>query len=114
MDETLRWVGPDDFDFPWTMAEHGAVLHPMPETLYLYRDHRAAFRLTTHVPRRDQERELRRIFAKHGLPRAVARRRIQKARRTYLRQCLYRSRLDRFLKLRVGIDPRRGWRETYR
>src|SRR5205085_12066118 len=24
MDESLNSVGPDDFDFPWTMAEHGA------------------------------------------------------------------------------------------
>jgi hypothetical protein len=113
MDEAVRFVGPDDFDFPWTMAEHGARFHAVPEALYLARDHREGFRLTTHVPRSVQERELRRIFRKHGLPRAAARRRIAKARETYLRQCLYRNRLDRLLKRRSGFDARSGWREPY-
>ena len=113
MDESLRFVGPDDFDFPWTMAEHGARFHAIPDALYLHRDHREGFRLTTHVPRSVQERELKRIFRKHGLPKATARRRIGKARETYLRQCLYRNRLDRALKRRRAHDARSGWRETY-
>ena len=42
MDESMNNVGPDDYDFPWTMAEHGARFHAIPEALYLYRDHRDA------------------------------------------------------------------------
>jgi glycosyltransferase involved in cell wall biosynthesis len=113
MDERLRWVGPDDFDFPWTMAERGAVFHAIPAPLYLHRDHREGFRLTTHAPRREQERELRYIFRKHGLPRAAQRRRIRQGRAGYLKQAIYRNRLDRRLKQLIGYDPRRGWREPY-
>lgn len=113
LDERIRHHGPDDFDFPWTLAEHGARFHAVDEPLYLFRDHREGPRLTTHVPRSVQERELRHIFRKHGLPRAQARARLLRARRTYLRQALFRSRLHRFVKERMGFDPRRGWREPY-
>jgi hypothetical protein len=43
MDGTLNSVGPDDFDFPWSMAEHGAVVRAIPDCLYLDRDHRSSF-----------------------------------------------------------------------
>jgi glycosyltransferase involved in cell wall biosynthesis len=113
MDESLNSVGPDDFDFPWTMAEHGAVFEAIPDCLYLYRDHRECFRLTTHLPRTTHVREIRRIMRKHGVsrPRMVIFE--LGARRSYLRQCLYRSALDRWIKERVGFDARRGWRERY-
>jgi glycosyltransferase involved in cell wall biosynthesis len=114
MDESLNSVGPDDFDFPWTMAEHGAVFAAVPECLYLYRDHRELFRLTTHLSRSTHERELRRILRKHGLSRDEVRERVDTARRTYFQQCLYRSPLDRALKRLRRADPRAGWRETYR
>jgi glycosyltransferase involved in cell wall biosynthesis len=113
MDESLESVGPDDFDFPWTMAEHGATFHAVPDCLYLYRDHRECFRLTTHLPLSVHTSELRRILRKHGLGRVEAERRILDARRSYLKQCLYRSPLDRWLKERTRFDPRRGWRATY-
>jgi glycosyltransferase involved in cell wall biosynthesis len=113
MDETLNSVGPDDFDFPWTMAENGAVFTAVPECLYLYRDHREGFRLTTHLPRSTHVREIKRILRKHGASRHEVLRFVRTARRSYLRQCLYRSRLDRWIKKRVGLDPRRGWREIY-
>jgi O-antigen biosynthesis protein len=113
MDETLESVGPDDYDFPWSMAEAGARFMAIPACLYRYRDHRASFRLTTHLPRRVHVRALRRILRKHGVGRLRTEWRIMAARRTYLRQCLYRSRLDRWLKARVGFDLRRGWREPY-
>jgi len=29
--------GPDDYDFPWTMAEAGAVFCAIKDPLYLYR-----------------------------------------------------------------------------
>jgi glycosyltransferase involved in cell wall biosynthesis len=113
MDESLNSVGPDDFDFPWTMAEHGAVFVAVPDCLYLYRDHRELFRLTTHLPLTTHTRELRRILRKHGVSRVDIRQRVREARGTYMRQCLYRSPLDRALKRLRRADPREGWRESY-
>lgn len=113
MDESMP-VAADDFDFPWTMAERGAVFRAVPECLYLYRDHRDVYRLTTHVPRSVRARHLRRIMRKHGVSRLEILRRLLAARRSYLRQGVYRSRLDRWIKLRSGFDPHRGWRQPYR
>ena len=111
MDEALPPIGTDDFDFPWTMAEHGARFHAVSECLYRYRDHRESYRLTTHLPLSVCVRGLRTIMRKHGQGRIRTERRVLKARRTYLRQCLYRSDLHR--RLGRGADPRRGWRDTY-
>lgn len=113
MDESLESVGPDDWDFPWLMLEHGAVFKAIPECLYIYRDHRDAFRLTTHLPRSVHLREIRRILEKHGVGRTVIAERVRQAKRTYLRQCLYRNRFDRWLKRALGIAPQAGWRESY-
>ncbi len=114
LDETIRNVGPDDYDFPWSMAESGARFKAVPGILYLYRDHRDAFRLTTHLPTTTHVRELRRIFRKHGLGRVRAYRLTARARRGYLRECIFRNPVDRWLKERFGFDPSRGWRQTYR
>jgi hypothetical protein len=95
------------------MAEAGLRFEAVPECLYLYRDHRDAYRLTTHLPLSTHTRELRRILRKHGLSRLQAARVVARARGSYLRQCLYKSRLDRWLKERRRYDPRRGWRDTY-
>ena len=114
MDESLGSVSVDDYDFPWSMAEHGAVFRAVPDCLYLYRDHRAGFRLTTHLPRDHHKREIARIMAKHGACPDAIERKLAAAESSYLRQCLYRSRLDRWLKNRRGFDPRSGWREAYR
>jgi len=114
VDESLNSVGPDDWDFPWTMAEHGAVFMPIEDCLYVYRDHRRCFRLTTHLPRSQHKREIRRIMRKHGVDRRTIRARVAEADDEFLRQCLYRSKLDRWLKERVGREPRRLWRESYR
>lgn len=113
MDERLDSVGPDDFDFPWSMAEHGAVFRAIPDCLYVYRDHRSAFRLTTHLPLSVHTRELRRIMSKHGVDAATIDVAVNAARRSYLRQCLYRSGADRWFKQRFGLRPREPWRETY-
>jgi O-antigen biosynthesis protein len=113
MDESLRSVGVDDFDFPWSMAEHGARFRAIPECLYVFRDHREHFRLTTHLPRSHHKREIARILRKHGVDRATIARRIADAERGYLRQCLYRSRWDRWVKRARGFDVRDGWREPY-
>src|SRR4051812_48342694 len=62
MDESLDSVGVDDFDFPWSMAEGGASFKAIPECLYVYRDHRECFRLTTHLPMDHHKREIARIL----------------------------------------------------
>ena len=114
MDESLNNVGPDDYDFPWTMAEHGARFHAIPEALYRYRDHRDAERLTTHLPMSVHLKEIRRILRKHGATRAEMKAMLARAKSSYLRQCLYRNRADKWLKELIGHEARRGWRETYR
>jgi hypothetical protein len=113
IDESLNSVGPDDYDFPWSMSEAGARFAAIPECLYIYRDHRSCYRLTTHVPLRTHMRETRRILRKHGVPRALIRRRVADARRSYLRQCLYSSRLDAWVKRALRREPARGYRESY-
>src|ERR1044072_2807339 len=114
LDGTPNSVGPDDYDFPWAMAEAGARFRAIPECLYVYRDHRSCYRLSTHLPRRTHVRETRRILRKHGVPRAEIRRRVAHAREGSLRQCLSSSRLDAWVKRPLGRDPARGWRESYR
>jgi len=111
MDESLPPIGTDDFDFPWTMADHGARFQPLPECLYVHRDHRSGYRLTTHLPLTECVRGLRRIMRKHGQSRIRTELRLLRARRSYLRQCLYRSNLHQ--RLSGDADPRRGWRDTY-
>jgi hypothetical protein len=96
------------------MAEHGARFMAVQECLYVYRDHRRGFRLTTHLPRSTHRREIRRIMGKHGVGPVRRFRLAHGRRRGYLRQCLYRSPLDRFVKERLGFDARRGRRELYR
>lgn len=113
MDESLNSVGPDDFDFPWAMAQHGAVFVAIRECLYYYRDHRECHRLTTHLPLNVHVREIQRIMKKHGASAAAIAARMAHARRTYLRQCLYRSALDKWVKERLGHDPRWGEREIF-
>jgi colanic acid/amylovoran biosynthesis glycosyltransferase len=85
MDESLENVGPDDFDFPWTMAEHGAVFGSIPDCLYLYRQHLECPRLTTHLPKSVHKRELARMLRKHGVGRVRTRLKVLKASRTYMR-----------------------------
>jgi glycosyltransferase involved in cell wall biosynthesis len=114
VDETLHSVGPDDWDFPWTMAEHSAVFMAVEECLYVYRDHRRVFRLTTHLPLSQHKRELRRIMEKHGVDPQTIRARVAAAEADFLRQCLYRSKFDRWVKERLRYRPRHIWRERYR
>lgn len=114
VDETLSNFASDDWDFPWTMAEHGAVFVPVPHALYVFRDHRDGYRLTTHVTRDVQLRGLRRILEKHGTPRAVVSSRLRHARRTYLKQSLFRDPLHRWIREKIGFDANAGWREPYR
>jgi glycosyltransferase involved in cell wall biosynthesis len=114
LDESLNSVGPDDYDFPWTMAETGATFMAVRECLYYYRDHRECYRLTTHIPLSVHKREIRRIMKKHGVDAVRIREKIAAAERSYLQQCLYRSEVDKKNKQKLGDEARRGWRETYR
>jgi glycosyltransferase involved in cell wall biosynthesis len=68
VDPNLGLHGADDYDFPWVMWEHGAIFRHIPDPLYRYRVHNVHERLTTHVPRAVQEGELKKIWAKHGIP----------------------------------------------
>jgi hypothetical protein len=114
VDETLNNFGSDDWDFPWTMFDHGAVFHAVDAPLYRFRDHREGYRLTTHVPRSVQRRELARILGKHGVSKRDIPRLVRYATRTYLQQSLFRNRLHRWILEKLGFDARRGWRERYR
>lgn len=114
IDESLNSVGADDYDFPWSMMEAGARFSAISECLYVYRDHRSCHRLTTHLPLRTHVCETQRILRKHGVPDSVIRRRVTEARATYLRQCLYSSRLDAWIKRVLRHDPAHGWRDSYR
>jgi hypothetical protein len=107
-------VGPDDYDFPWIMAEHSAVFKAVKECLYYYRDHRECYRLTTHLPLSVHKREIRRIFEKHVVAPLTIKEKIARAEGTYLWQCLYRSPCDKRIKEKQGYDARQGWREKYK
>jgi hypothetical protein len=113
MDESFGPHGGDDYDFPWSMAEHGARFSALQECLYLYRDHREHSRLTTHVPLDVQVSELARIFAKHGVSKERARVEIARRRDDYLRQALYATEEERRRKEAEGFDARAGWRQRY-
>jgi glycosyltransferase involved in cell wall biosynthesis len=114
VDETLDNFGSDDYDFPWTMLEYGAVFHAIPKALYAMRDHREGYRLTTHLPRDVQQSGLRRILAKHGVPRRTIDRVVRRAARSYMKQSLFRNEWHRWFRDRIGFDAYRGWREPYR
>ena len=112
LDESLNSVGPDDYDFPWTMAERGATFEAVGECLYFYRNHCDCYRLTTHLPLSVHEREVRRILRKHGVG-MWERMRIMAARGKGAvgEQCLYRSSIEKWIKEKLRHDARRGWRQ---
>jgi len=114
LDESLNSVGPDDYDFPWTMAERSATFKAVKECLYYYRDHLDCFRLTTHLPLSVHTSEIRKILKKHGVGFWDRIRFISNAKRSYLKQCLYKSSIDKWIKEKLGYDARRGWIHIYR
>lgn len=113
MDESLGPHGADDYDFTWSLAEAGCRFQALPECLYVVRDHREHFRLTTHVPLDRQINELRKIFRKHGVSESEAEAEVTRRREGYLRQAIYLDEADRKAKLATGFDPRTGWRLCY-
>jgi glycosyltransferase involved in cell wall biosynthesis len=114
MDESLKTAGPDDYAFPWTLVERGAVVRAINDCLYIYRDHREGVRHTTHFPRSQHLRDLTHILTKHGVAPTLIRERLSAAKRGYLRQCLYRNELHRRLYRWLGIQKRESRRERYR
>ena len=113
IDESLHSIAADDLDFPWTLAEHGARFVAVPDCLYIARDHRQHPRLTTHVPRSVHVRVLRRILRKHGVTRQEIRRRVGVARQSYLQQCIYANRPERWIKQRLRRGSGESWREPF-
>jgi GT2 family glycosyltransferase len=110
IDESLI-KAPDDYDFPWSMAEQGAVFRAVPQCLYFIRDHCEYHRRTTHIPRSISKRGIRQILKKHGVGFFARHFIVAKRFRVSLgKQCVYRNTLDRWLKRRLHIDPRRSWR----
>ena len=114
VDETLDNFGSDDYDFPWTLLENGALFVPVPYQLYQFRDHRESFRLTTHMTRDVQLAGLRRIMEKHNASPSLIDTRIRMAKRGFLRQSLFLNPVHRWIRERVGYNPSDGWRETYK
>jgi glycosyltransferase involved in cell wall biosynthesis len=102
LDESLNSVGPDDFDFPWTMAEKGAVFQSVADCLYYYREHDSCFRLTTGLPLSVHQKEIRRVLQKHGLTNMEIVSWIDDAKKTYLKQCKYDSQWQRLLYKLTG------------
>jgi glycosyltransferase involved in cell wall biosynthesis len=116
LDESLNSVGPDDYDFPWTMADNGARFMAIRECLYYYRNHCSTYRLTTHIPLSVHKREVRRILKKHGIGWVERRRIVRKHSSGSLgAQCIFRSSLDKWIKGILGYDARKDWkRPVYR
>ena len=110
LDESLNSVGPDDYDFPWAMAEGGAVFKAVAECLYYYRNHGDCYRLTTDLPRTVHHREVRRILKKHGVGLWERLRLMARRAPGFGQQCLYRSSIDKWIEERLGRDPRRRWK----
>jgi len=113
MDESLGLHGADDYDFPWCMAEAGYSFKAIPECLYYYRDHRAHYRLTTHVPLETQIEELKKIWRKHGLTEEEIQQQIKGRTSSYLTQALYLDEEDKKRKERENASATKGWRQRY-
>jgi glycosyltransferase involved in cell wall biosynthesis len=116
VDESVSLAGPDDYDFPWTMFDHGAVFRALPECLYIYRNHCDGFRLTTHVPATVQLRGGLNILRKHGV--GWWRSWFIMALRWHhglASQAIYGSRWSRAFYRLMGYDATKRWRQpTYR
>lgn len=113
LDESLTsLVGPDDYDFPWTMAENGATFKPIKECLYYYRNHCECFRLTTHTPLSVNRREVGRILKKHQV--GILNRMLILTKKLIQAEvgspCLYRSNLDKWIIEKIGYDVRKRWK----
>ncbi|MFC2054352.1 hypothetical protein ACFLV7_08680 [Chloroflexota bacterium] len=108
MDKTINNVGPDDYDFPWCISENDAIFMAVQEPLFIFRDHKESFRLTTHLPLSVHIAETRKMFQKHKVPEKLVRKKIRDARSSYLKQSLYNNEFDRLINEFLGFYVRRG------
>ena len=112
LDERSASVGPDDFDFPWTMAEHGARFQAVAHACTSTATTATCVRLTTHLPISVHVKELRRVFRKHGVNRRQIRDRTRAAERSHLPAVPVPAKLDE--RLAAGSAVPRVWHDTYR
>jgi glycosyltransferase involved in cell wall biosynthesis len=105
----------DDYDFPWIMAESGATFKAVKECLYYYRNHLECERLTTHRPLTVTKRGIRKILKKHGVGIFSRIWIVEKMRicGSLGQQCIYRNRLERWIKKKLQFDSRRRWKQQH-
>jgi glycosyltransferase involved in cell wall biosynthesis len=103
----------DDYDFPWTMAEHDAIFMAVEECLYYYRNHCECPRLTTHRPLSVTKRGIRGILKKHGVGMVSRIIIVEKMSRygSLGKQCLYRNTLERWIKENLGCNSEKNWQQ---
>jgi glycosyltransferase involved in cell wall biosynthesis len=116
IDEALSDHGPDDYDFPWSMAEHGATFKAISECLYIFRSHCDYYRLTTHVPLNKVIREVEKILKKHGVS-WWERKKIILIRLwigSLGDESIYRNAFEEWINTKLGIDGKKKWKQkTY-
>lgn len=112
IDESLLKAS-DDYDFPWSMADNGAVFKAVKECLYLYRNHCAGERFTTHRPLSTSKRGIKGILKKHGVGLIERNMIIWKLRSkgSLGTQSIYRNVLDRWIKEKAGYDASKNWQQ---
>jgi glycosyltransferase involved in cell wall biosynthesis len=103
----------DDYDFPWVMAEKGATFKAVNECLYYYRNHLECERLTTHRPLSVTKRGIRNILKKHGTGFFKRNWIVERMRwsGSLGQQCIYRNRLERWMKEKLHFDSKRNWKQ---
>jgi glycosyltransferase involved in cell wall biosynthesis len=102
----------DDYDFPWTMAENGATFKAVKQCLYYYRNHLECERLTTHRSLSQTKRGIRGILKKHGVGLLMRIWIVESMRHrgSLGEQCIYKNCMDRWIREKLGSDPKRSWR----
>lgn len=113
IDETI-FKASDDYDFPWTMADHHAKFMAVKECLYYHRNHCEYYRKTTHIPTSVATRDIVKTLKKHGVGFfqryfIVLRNR---AKGGLAQQSIYKNPLDRWIKSKLGIDAKKSWKQS--
>ena len=113
IDESI-YKAPDDYDFPWTMAENKAVFKAIKDCLYFHRNHCECYRKTTHIPLSQAKSDILKILKKHGVGFFQRQFILRKFRFKggLGKQSIYRNKLDQFIKGKLGIDARRSWTQS--
>ncbi len=113
IDETI-YKAPDDYDFPWTMAEHHAEFKAIHECLYYHRNHCEYYRKTTHIPASVATSDILKTLKKHGV--GIFERHFivwRKWKKGGLgKQSIYRNKLDRWVRGKLGLDARGSWKQS--